>query len=257
MTRIKAEIGMAAKQNVGVFGSLNFWPLCPGCGQRHPEAPRSTIRVCGTCLERQLRRDQWRGAESDTTDPQHALVARLSQQVGVNKGFWRKGKPPSFDDQGLNEHMGKMPFMNALYFWGPVGCRKTHMLCARTLAAARRGFNARLVNWRAMCQEVTATWKKGDETESEVLSKLKTLDYLAIDDLGAGLAELNKIQQQVLANVTYDVLDGRYNRGLHTDLSANWPRDHMAELFDERIHRRIEELTTAYCMGKEKDDGEE
>jgi DNA replication protein DnaC len=186
------------------------------------------------------------------------LLARLCQQVGVNKGFWRHGRPPSFHDHGLNRHWSALIIEHGqgpLYFWGPVGCHKTHMLCARTLAAARRGFTARLVNWRAMCQEVTATWGKNDQAESSVVRSLVELDYLAIDDLAAGLADLSKGQQAVAANITYDVLNGRYECGVHTDLSANLPVEYMAEFFDERIHRRITELTTAYCMGQEDNDG--
>lgn len=172
----------------------------------------------------------------------------LCERIGVYRRFCRDGKPPAYADDGLAERIAARPLpKGGLLIVGPVGSHKTHLLAARTVDAARRGFSARLLKWSAFCLEVRSTYQPGaTETERDVLKRYARLDYLGLDDFGVGRAD--RQESDAALRLAYDLLDTRYDTCRVTDLTTNWTPDELTARFDERIARRIREMTTPYPM---------
>ncbi len=184
----------------------------------------------------------WRDADADR-------IARLCAAVGVRERFIRDGVPPTFRDAGLRGRIERQPLpKGGLYICGPIGSHKTHLLAARTVDAARRGYNAKLINWSRFCLEIRQTYAKNSTvTELEILDQYSSLDYLGIDDLGIGRADRDETDASV--RLCYELLDERYGRSeTITDTTSNLTPGELASRFDERIARRISEMCTVYPM---------
>ncbi len=190
-----------------------------------------------TCYARASRRATWaRASDAEQID--------MAAAIGVERGFCHHGRPPQFDDDGLHERLAVRPLPGGgIYLCGPVGSHKTHLAAARTIDAARRGFTARMVGFRRFCLEVRATYAPtAIETELDILTRYAALDYLAIDDLGAGAPK------QAAIDLCYDLLNDRYAAGRITDATSNLTKAELGETFDARIARRAEHLCATYVM---------
>ena len=168
----------------------------------------------------------------------------MAECIGVGQHFCQNGKPPTLDDDGLLERVTAKPLpKGGILAIGAVGTHKSHLLAARTIWAARRGFTARMIGFRRFCLEVRATYSPtATETELDILVRYSGLDYLALDDLGVGEAS------PAAVNLCYDLLNARYEANRITDVSSNLTPAELAEQFDARIARRLEHLCTIYTM---------
>jgi len=214
---------------------------CPRCGRKHRDEVHVWATYCRRCRRQIERRRQW--AEASGED-----VLELCARIGVSRRFFGDGGPPDYSDPGLAERIAARPLpKGGLLITGPVGSHKTHLLAARCVDAARRGFSARLVKWTAFVREVRATYQPGArETESDVLRRYARLDYVGLDDFGIGRADCQETDAAL--RLAYDLLDERYRACRTTDVSTNWVPTELAERFDERIARRLRELCTVYPM---------
>jgi len=214
---------------------------CPRCGRKHRDGVHLWATYCRRCKRRAARRRQW--AEAAGED-----LLELCERIGVGQVFCRGGKPPDYSDPGLAERIAARPLpKGGLLLVGPVGSHKTHLLAARCVDAARRGFSARMVKWTAFVREVRATYQPGArETESDVLRRYARLDYVALDDVGIGRADSQESDASL--RLAYDLLDERYRMCRVTDISTNLTPGELAERFDERIARRLRELCAVYPM---------
>lgn len=193
------------------------------------------------CRGRRLRAEAWAKAQGQD-------LMDLCEAIGVHERFRRGGKPPEYTDRGLAEWIAGHPLpRGGLLIVGPIGSHKTHLLAARTVDAARRGFTSRLLKWSRFCLEVRASYQAAShETEADVLNRYVGFDYLGIDDLAIGRDE--KPETDAAVRLAYALFDARYETCRVTDLTTNCLPDELAGRFDERIGRRIRELTTAYPM---------
>ncbi|MBN1341509.1 MAG: hypothetical protein JXQ73_02460 [Phycisphaerae bacterium] len=128
-----------------------------------------------------------------------------------------------------------------------MGSHKTHLLAARTVDAARRGFSGHLLKWHHFSLAMRATYQAGArESEMSILARYAGLDYLAVDDLGVGRVE--KGESDAAVRLAFTLFDMRYDNAKTTDIATNLTLEEVAARFDERIGRRIAEMTTGYPM---------
>lgn len=197
---------------------------------------------CHECRDRISRREHWKGC-SHVVDREDAAEA-----IGVGRLFCRGGDWPSLDDEKLREWIGKHPLPEGgIFVCGPVGSHKSHLLAARTIDAARRGFSARYLNWWMFALETRDTYHRlSRETERDVLNRYATVEFLALDDLGVGSERLDGKESEAARVLTYGLLNLRYDRRLVTDISSNKTPAELEERFDDRIRRRLENLCAIY-----------
>lgn len=216
---------------------------CVKCGRWTEINPFGKPSICEACKIRQNRRELWANAST---------IGRLelAQSIGVGLVFCRNDRLPSLNDLGLKERIAKNPLpKGGIIAVGSVGSHKSHLLAARTINAACRGWSARYLNWGRFCLEVRDTYKpSATETELDVLNRYVTLDYLAIDDLGVGKLQASGSESEASRLLCYELLNDRYERSLITDVSSNATPNELADRFDDRISRRLMELCTAYPM---------
>lgn|GEM_PF-5853506 len=107
-----------------------------------------------------------------------------------------------------------------------------------------------MITWQEFTSEVRATYQAGETTtERDVLDRYVGLDYLAIDDLGVGKLDGSGRESDASRVLCNWLQDERYKRShLTTDVSSNCLPEDLVARFDERIGRRLRELTTVYPM---------
>lgn len=215
---------------------------CPHCGRRHPRDRRYVAAtLCDDCRDRHCRAKRW--VEADALE-----LIELCARIGVRKRFCQNDRPPGFGDVGLAGRTAANPLPpGGLFITGPVGSHKSHLLCARAVHSARRGFSTRVVTWGEFCLEVRATYSPvATETERDVLERYGQLDYLGLDDLGVGRED--RQESEASLRLAHVLLNRRYESCQTTDVTSNLTPDELAARFDERIARRLGEMCTVYPM---------
>lgn len=223
---------------------------CSGCRRRLRDG--STDKVCDECRGVAGRRSFW---AEQTEDVDRIDAAAL---VGVGAGFCKHGLWPTMADVGLAERLTSHPLPDGgIMAIGPPNTHKSHLLAARTIYFARRGWTARFLNWSKFFREVRGTYSaKPIETEDQLIDRYAGYDYLALDDLGCGAARNDGRESESAVRLTYDLLNARNDNDRLTDVSSNYTPDELQERFDPhgRIARRLKELCTVYLMLLDGDD---
>lgn len=199
------------------------------------------IMICSKCYNRRTAAAAWVGIEGEALERQCA-------DLGVTRQFIRNGAAPSLEDSGIAERLAKHPLpTGGLFVTGPVGTHKTHLLCARAVDAAKRGYRAHVLNWTRFTLMVRATYAAGAaDTELDILDRYAGYDLLCIDDLGIGRG--GSQESEAALRLGYLLLDSRYGSRQTTDVASNFTPKELETRFDERIARRIAEITTPYAM---------
>jgi len=206
----------------------------------HPEDP-SQGSLCSACHDKRCLAAKWVTADE-------TRLAELCARLGIQRTFVRNGAAPSLEDPGIIERITKYPLpTGGLYVTGPIGTHKTHLLCARAVDAAKRGYTACVLNWTRFTLMVRATYAAGAaETELDMLDRYAAYDLLCIDDMGIGRG--TSAESEAALRLGYLLLDSRYGSRQTTDVASNLTPKELEARFDERIARRIAEITTPYAM---------
>lgn len=133
----------------------------------------------------------------------------------------------------------------SFYVYGPVGCGKTHLLCA-LLRETSYGTSSRFLTSEELLsmikdsynQPFTPRWvaEDGEARADNLVTQLCDLDILAIDDLG-----LERITDWSMSMMRL-IINTRYNDMRRTYISSNMNLDTMAECFDHRTASRIYQM---------------
>ena len=125
------------------------------------------------------------------------------------------------------------------FICGPVGTGKSWLLACLACEALKAGYVPKgeiLLNWQWLRIQIRSTYQGGGENEYALLKLYSELDFLCLDDLGAGK------ESDAERDLLYTLLDYRYSHKLTTNLSSNMPPDELSKRYDARIARRIQEM---------------
>lgn len=128
-----------------------------------------------------------------------------------------------------------------LFLCGPTGVGKSHLLAAITLALADAGWRVAF----ASAPDLIEFLKKGmqDGSTSERLEALKTVDFLALDDLGTEYHPGKQGGQLDYADaVLFQLLHARSVHGRATAITSNAPRKSLEPRIASRITGECREI---------------
>ena len=210
---------------------------CPVCGALHERIEAfNAAHIPASYHGRQGSLEEF-----ETSDADGHPIGNL-QQVKMKLYRWMQGFNPG--ERGFILH-------------GPVGTGKTHLLVAvlRHLIL-EKGVHCRFIEFTHLLSEIRKQFDQG-RGESAVLGPLASIEVLAIDELGKG--RNNRWQLSIID----EIISKRYNRGLTTLFTTNYPveepdekassatsdireqltQETLVERIDRRIFSRLHEMS--------------
>lgn len=139
---------------------------------------------------------------------------------------------------------------NLIYFAGPTGVGKTHLLRCMANEFIINGKVVNIVTSLNMSIDFKTFSKTSDET---LLKKYLTPDVLFIDDLGT-----EPIFKNVTVEYLYLIINERKMRNKRTVITSNLELDEISDRYDERLYSRIgDQKTSIYLILQGSDRREE
>lgn len=121
-------------------------------------------------------------------------------------------------------------------FCGTTGTGKTHLACAVVAMALRAGKVSRYLTASDIARSVRSSYARGAEfTEEVILSKLVSVPFLVIDEVGVGLGSLHETA------MIHDTITKRYEAMAPTLLISNLGQMDLSKYLGERIMDRFRE----------------
>ncbi|MBA2665263.1 MAG: ATP-binding protein [Bradymonadaceae bacterium] len=200
--------------------------VCPACNgeeytfDRNPQG-YSFVRNCPVCTVLRDRIATFNDARIPARYHAHgATLEEFQTDEPDPKGKARPvGNLPRVRLRLYKWTMGFVPGERGFLLHGEVGTGKTHLLAAvvRHLTL-EKGIVARFVEFTHLLSEIREQFDQG-RGESAILGPLMDVPVLAIDELGKG--RNNEWQLSVID----EIISKRYNRGLTTLFTTNYPLD--------------------------------
>lgn len=133
-----------------------------------------------------------------------------------------------------------------IYFWGPCGVGKSHLIHAIRNELDKQGVRVILVSVPDLFDRFKANFGRNDGTEQKMLDRLYKCDVLILDDLGA------EKPSDWVADIFYKITNYRNNNRKSTLITSNFSIDEITERFEnpktgdritgERIADRLAEV---------------
>lgn len=138
------------------------------------------------------------------------------------------------------------------YVCGPTGTGKTALICAmmkeRSLAKAGYAKDCLFVTAEDMVDRIRDSFNRPDGTsfEDSLVTRYKTVQILAIDDLGA-----DKPSEWTVSKIS-QIINYRYGMMLPTYISSNVEPGKLAENLSERIASRLAHMCEIIILEKNR-----
>lgn len=129
------------------------------------------------------------------------------------------------------------------YIGGQVGCGKTHICTAVTIALFMQGKSGLYMLWRDKTAELKGLMNT--EIYDKKIDELKKAEVLYIDDFLK--TPNNNKPTSADINLAFEILNYRYINKLITVISSEWILSEVID-FDEATGSRIKELTGDYLL---------
>ncbi len=210
-------------------------PICGGVGwlvlDVPPEHPAFGQRVACRCTQQayyeQLRRELFAWSRLDHL--QHMTFENFHPRG-------RAGTPPAQAASLEEAYRMARNFARErrgwLILYGPYGCGKTHLAAAIANEAVRHGVPTLFLTVPDLLDDLRATFERGSlETYQERMDKVREVDLLILDDLGAQ-ADTPWAQEKL-----FQILNYRYINRKPTVITTNVPLHRL----DPRLYSRFQD----------------
>ena len=140
-----------------------------------------------------------------------------------------------------------------IYIYGSCGGGKTYLTACMANKLIEKAHSVLFTNFMEISRMIRNTYDtSNDENESEVIERIKNVDFLFIDDFGtekvAKGGEENWLQEKI-----YDIINSRYIDLKPVIFSSNYSIEQLAERgFMEKTIDRVSEMSTAIMKIQEK-----
>lgn len=137
------------------------------------------------------------------------------------------------------------------YIVGPTGSGKTHCLCAMLKERILSRFdkkNCLFLPVEDLLDDLRSCYSdKNDSREDVLITRLKEIDILGLDDLGS-----ERMTDWVFSKM-YQIINNRYNNMKLIYITSNLDLSELSSKFDERIASRLFQMCeTIRLEGKDK-----
>lgn len=112
-----------------------------------------------------------------------------------------------------------------IYFYGACGVGKTHLMACMINDLNKKNMPCILTNFFEISKMIREAYEN-KQSDNNIISKLSTIPFLFIDDLGTESVQKNG-QDAWLQDIVYDILNKRYNKNLPTIFSSNLTFDDL------------------------------
>lgn len=112
-----------------------------------------------------------------------------------------------------------------IYFYGSCGVGKTHLMACMINDLNKKNMPCILTNFFEISKMIREAYEN-KECDNNIISKLSTIPFLFLDDLGTESVQKNG-QDAWLQDIVYDILNKRYNKNLPTIFSSNLTFDDL------------------------------
>lgn len=131
-----------------------------------------------------------------------------------------------------------------LLLHGPPGQGKTQLAALIAKAAIVSGWTAHMANLGRLVVQIREGYERKGEsvTEESVIEALSSVDFLVLDDLGAGESDSQKIERRIL----YLVAEARQSSVKPTIITTNLERAELWDYLGARVSNRFMPLTALH-----------
>lgn len=198
--------------------ALENCPLCRGTGWKlvpRPDGAASKVAVVCDC-GMQERSERVIERARIPKRYEHCDFESYSTDVGATPQQTDSLKKAKLLAQGfVRDYPGAAE--KGLLFMGPSGVGKTHLAVAALKDLIRRGHAGLFCDYRELLKEIQASYNPSSEsTEMGILEPIRTVEILALDDLGASKPS------DWVRDIVGIVLNARYNERLTTIITTNY-----------------------------------
>lgn len=220
------------------------WAECPKHGEyKSYHLPSGNWSTCLACLDEQKDRDAGRIPESELNAQarkQELLALGLPSRLHVHSlaNFHPENDKANIILKTCLRYVEtadeRIKSGDSFLFFGNPGTGKTHLASAVLQAVHDQGFSCLYSTADKIMDEIKACWDRGGQ-DSEVIAKFSDVDFLVIDELGAGYGT-----QAERTNV-FKIINRRYNNLRSTFGLSNLGQKDLTEVLSLSTFDRFQE----------------
>ncbi len=136
-------------------------------------------------------------------------------------------------------------FMKGLFLHGTYGSGKTYLLSALSNELCKNGFDVSIVFFPDLCRELKRTMFKDDS--SDVINRLKNVDILVLDDLGA-----ENLTGYIRDDVLGPILNYRWSMKkpffIASNLNVGGLISHLSQTKEDMYNKSVDDIKAARIM---------
>lgn len=215
-------------QSRNVFGKV--WTKCPACSAEMAEQDR----LAAEQKEREQEAQRWRRRIGGAGIPDRFMDRSLRLYEAETEG---QKRALAFAEAYAENFDEAMKTGRSAVFIGKPGTGKTHLAVGIGLRIMHRdGRSVMFSTVMRAIRRIRNTWgRNADESETDAIGALTSVDLLILDEVGIQCGTENE------KLLIFDVLNERYERRLPTILLSNLGLEDVKQFLGERVYDRLRE----------------
>jgi DNA replication protein DnaC len=206
-----------------------IWTSCTKCEEQRLADERERRRLA----ESDLAVAAWTERQTRAGIPERFRDRTIDSYVATTDGQKAALKWATEYAQGFDDVMASG---RSMLFLGRPGTGKTHLGCAIATYLLRKGASVYYATVQRAMRRIKDTWHKAtDEREGDAIRAMSQPDLLILDEIGV------QFGSDTEKNLTFDLLNERYERMKPTLLLSNLAKDDVARFLGERVMDRLRE----------------